>query len=49
MNVPKESGRKMSGRETVAVDTSNILFVGAGAFTGLDSIIAKRVEEVGTL
>jgi len=41
VNVPERTMRKMRG-ESVAVDTTNILFVASGAFNGLESIIKKR-------
>ena len=37
-------GRRVSGNATQKINTSNILFVFAGAFVGLDSIIAQRSE-----
>ena len=44
VNVPEKSSRKMRG-ETIQVDTSNILFVASGAYTGLDKIISRRKKE----
>lgn len=45
VNVPeRNSPRKLRG-ETVQVDTTNILFVGSGAFNGLDRIISRRNNE----
>jgi len=44
VNVPEKNSRKMRG-ETVQVDTTNILFVASGAFTGLDKIISRRKKE----
>ncbi|KAB7494532.1 ATP-dependent Clp protease ATP-binding subunit clpX-like, mitochondrial [Armadillidium nasatum] len=45
VNVPeKNSPRKLRG-ETVAVDTTNILFVGSGAFNGLDRVVSRRSNE----
>ena len=44
VNVPERSSRKMRG-DTVAVDTSNILFVASGAFNSLDRVIMKRKRE----
>ena len=42
VNVPQRSGiRKLRG-ETVPVDTTNILFIGAGAVNGLDRIVSRR-------
>jgi ATP-dependent Clp protease ATP-binding subunit ClpX len=37
-------GRRVSGNATQTINTSNILFVFAGAFVGMDSIIAQRSE-----
>lgn len=45
VNVPeRNSPRKLRG-ETVQVDTTNILFVASGAYTGLDRLIARRMNE----
>ncbi|CAF0780444.1 unnamed protein product [Didymodactylos carnosus] len=44
VNVPERSSRKMRS-ETVQVDTTNILFVASGAYTGLDRIISRRKRE----
>ncbi|CAF0848205.1 unnamed protein product [Rotaria sordida] len=44
VNVPEKNSRKMRG-ETVPVDTTNILFVASGAYTGLDKIIGRRKKE----
>lgn len=49
VNVPERNARKMRG-ETIAIDTTNILFVASGAFNGLDRIVARRKKEkVGVL
>ena len=37
-------GRKTNNSETVEIDTTNILFIAAGAFVGLDNIIKKRQQ-----
>ncbi|XP_055374248.1 ATP-dependent Clp protease ATP-binding subunit clpX-like, mitochondrial [Condylostylus longicornis] len=45
VNVPeRNSPRKLRG-ETVQVDTTNILFIASGAYTGLDRLIGRRVNE----
>lgn len=45
VNVPeRNSPRKLRG-ESVQVDTTNILFVASGAYTGLDRLIARRLNE----
>jgi len=44
VNVPERSSRKLRG-ESVAVDTTNILFVASGAFNGMDRIISRRKHQ----
>lgn len=41
-NVPPTGGRKHPQQEFIQIDTSNILFICAGAFDGLVEIIEKR-------
>jgi ATP-dependent Clp protease ATP-binding subunit ClpX len=41
-SVPTQPGRKTSQQEYVQVDTRNILFICAGAFSGLEKIISVR-------
>ena len=41
-SVPPQGGRKHPQQEFLQVDTTNILFVCGGAFSGLDRIIAQR-------
>ena len=42
-NVPPQGGRKHPEQQYLQVDTSNILFICGGTFTGLEDIIANRV------
>ena len=46
-SVPPQGGRKHPHQEFVQVDTTNILFICAGAFVGLEDIIRKRVGNQG--
>ena len=41
-NVPPQGGRKHPHQECTPVDTTNILFIGGGAFVGLEKIIERR-------
>ena len=41
-SVPPQGGRKHPQQEFLHIDTSNILFICGGAFSGLDKIISKR-------
>lgn len=43
--VPPQGGRKHPQQEFLQVDTTNILFICGGAFSGLDKIIAARGKE----
>lgn len=43
--VTATSGRKHPNRETIIVDTTNILFIAGGAFVGLDKIIKQRSNQ----
>ena len=44
VNVPDRSTRRARG-DTVAIDTTNILFVASGAFNGVDSIVGRRRQQ----
>jgi ATP-dependent Clp protease ATP-binding subunit ClpX len=46
-SVPPQGGRKHPQQEFLQVNTSNILFVCGGAFSGLDKIIRERSEKGG--
>ena len=46
-SVPPQGGRKHPHQEFVQVDTTNILFICAGAFVGLEEIIRKRIGNQG--
>ena len=46
-SVPPQGGRKHPQQEFLQVDTSNILFICGGAFSGLEDIIRQRSEETG--
>ena len=46
-SVPPQGGRKHPQQEFLQVDTSNILFICGGAFSGLDKIILNRSQRSG--
>ncbi|MCT4635530.1 MAG: ATP-dependent Clp protease ATP-binding subunit ClpX [Rickettsiales bacterium] len=44
-SVPPQGGRKHPQQDCVQVDTTNILFICGGAFSGLDKLISARDEK----
>jgi len=46
-SVPPQGSRKHPKKEFIAVDTTNILFICGGAFSGLEKIIRARSEKSG--
>lgn len=45
VNVPPQGGRKHPEQVFYHLDTTNILFIGMGAFCGLEDIVSKRVTK----
>ncbi|MHA7726580.1 ATP-dependent Clp protease ATP-binding subunit ClpX [Corynebacterium hesseae] len=45
--IPPQGGRKHPNQEFIQLDTTNILFIVAGAFAGLDKVISERVGKKG--
>lgn len=43
-NVPPQGGRKHPHQEMLQIDTTNILFICAGAFDGLEKIVESRLD-----
>ncbi len=48
-NVPPAAGRKHPHQEFLQLDTTNILFICGGTFSGIDDIVARRVGARGTM
>ena len=46
-SVPPQGGRKHPHQEFIQIDTTNVLFIVAGAFAGLEDIISSRVGKRG--
>ncbi len=46
-SVPPQGGRKHPNQEYIQVDTTNILFICGGAFSGLERVIRNRTEKTG--
>ena len=46
-SVPPQGGRKHPQQEFIQVDTSNILFICGGAFSGLEKVIEYRTNKSG--
>ncbi|MFC6145741.1 ATP-dependent Clp protease ATP-binding subunit ClpX [Corynebacterium nasicanis] len=46
-SIPPQGGRKHPNQEFIQLDTSNILFIVAGAFAGLEKVIQERVGKKG--
>lgn len=42
-NVPPQGGRKHPQQDFIQIDTTNILFICAGAFDGIDKVIERRI------
>ena len=46
-SVPPQGGRKHPHQEFIPIDTTNVLFILGGAFSGLESIIERRIGQKG--
>jgi ATP-dependent Clp protease ATP-binding subunit ClpX len=46
-SVPPQGGRKHPNQDFLQIDTTNILFVCGGAFSGLEKVIEQRTESSG--
>jgi ATP-dependent Clp protease ATP-binding subunit ClpX len=46
-SIPPQGGRKHPNQEYIQVDTTNILFIVGGAFSGLERVIRDRTEKSG--
>lgn len=45
INVPPQGGRKHPDQKYIQVNTQNILFIAGGAFSGIEKIIANRMNK----
>ena len=45
-SVPPKGGRKHPNQDMIEVDTSNILFICGGAFSGVDKIVKHRMDKI---
>ncbi len=46
-SVPPQGGRKHPQQEFLQIDTTNVLFIVAGAFAGLEDIVSSRIGKHG--
>ncbi|MGP6172554.1 ATP-dependent Clp protease ATP-binding subunit ClpX [Corynebacterium sp. A21] len=46
-SIPPQGGRKHPNQEFIQLDTTNVLFIVAGAFAGLEKVIQDRVGKKG--
>ena len=46
-STPPQGGRKHPQQEFIQIDTSNILFICGGAFSGIDEVIKHRTDKSG--
>ncbi|NMN99683.1 ATP-dependent Clp protease ATP-binding subunit ClpX [Gordonia sp. TBRC 11910] len=46
-SVPPQGGRKHPHQEFIQIDTTNVLFIVAGAFAGLEKIVSDRIGKRG--
>lgn len=46
-SIPPQGGRKHPNQEFIQLDTTNVLFIVAGAFAGLEEVISQRLGKGG--
>ena len=46
-SIPPQGGRKHPQQEFIQIDTSNILFICGGAFSGIDEVVKQRTDKSG--
>ncbi len=45
VQIPDKTSTRKTKENSIAIDTTNILFIGSGAFNGLEKIVSKRKLE----
>ena len=46
-SIPPQGGRKHPQQEFIQIDTSNILFICGGAFSGIEEVVKQRTDKSG--
>lgn len=47
VSIPRVGLKRRPGGDTVQMDTTNVLFICAGSFAGIEEVVARRLEREG--